>query len=184
MTLAHWTRVSDRCPLGYLCWFCHVAAHIAFTVQFIMFSASFFAHFIAMRILCMLYLVYLLSVFPNKFCASPSKSKFCSRILKIKLYLGFYNVKFWARSCLHSAFLNVVDIMTGTRHQNRTTKCMKFPMQKLIFWDTCLMPFFSWLKPGGSIMKNGKLTDQVCFVYRALFILTESAKNHVLNIMN
>ena len=26
------------------------------------------------------------------------------------------------------------------------------------------------------IRKNGKLTDQVCFAYRALFILPESAK--------
>ena len=32
------------------------------------------------------------------------------------------------------------------------------------------------------MMKNGKLTDQVCFVYQALFILKESVKNHGLNI--
>ena len=57
-------------------------------------------------------------------------------------------------------------------------------MQKLIFWDSGLVPFFCWLKPGGSIRKNGKLTEHVSFVYRALFILTESVKNHVLNIFN
>ena len=44
------------------------------------------------------------------------------------------------------------------------------------------MPFFCWLKPGGSISKNGKLMDHVCFLYQALFILTKLAKNHVLNI--
>ena len=29
-----------------------------------------------------------------------------------------------------------------------------------------------------------ELTDHVCFVYRALFFLTDSAKNHVLNTVN
>ena len=33
-------------------------------------------------------------------------------------------------------------------------------------------------------MKNGKLTDQACFVYRALFILTESVKNSVQKIID
>ena len=44
------------------------------------------------------------------------------------------------------------------------------------FWDSGLVPC-----SGGSIRRNGKLMDQVCFVYTALFILMESSKNHVLN---
>ena len=36
--------------------------------------------------------------------------------------------------------------------------------------------FFCWLQPGGFITKN------VCFAYWASFILTESAKNYMLNI--
>ena len=58
-------------------------------------------------------------------------------------------------------------------------------MQKMIFWDSGLVSSFYWLKPGGILGKNVKSIDQVCFVYRALFILTESArKKHVLNILN
>ena len=52
-------------------------------------------------------------------------------------------------------------------------------MQKLIFWDSGSVPFFCWKNPGGSISKNCKLIDHVCFVYQALFILTELVKNHV-----
>ena len=35
--------------------------------------------------------------------------------------------------------------------------------------------------PGGSIRKTCQLMDHVCCVYQALFFLTESAKNHMLN---
>ena len=60
------------------------------------------------------------------------------------------------------------------RRQNGTVK-----------YDSCSVAFFfCWWKPGGSIRKNGKLTDQVCFVYWALFILTELAKNHVQKVIH
>ena len=36
----------------------------------------------------------------------------------------------------------------------------------------------------GLLEKNDRLTDQVCSVYRAFFILTESAKNYVQKIVD
>ena len=53
---------------------------------------------------------------------------------------------------------------------------MLFPMRKLTFGDSGSVRFFSWLKTGGSVRKNSKLTDQVCFIYHGFFILMESAK--------
>ena len=57
---------------------------------------------------------------------------------------------------------------------------------KFIFQDTGSVPFFCWKNPGGSIRKNGKLSDHVCFVYRALFFFDgmQSAKKHALNTVN
>ena len=59
-------------------------------------------------------------------------------------------------------------------------------MQKIIFWDSGSVPLFCWKNPGGSIRKNGMLTDHACIVnvYQVLFFLMESAKSHVLNTMN
>ena len=33
---------------------------------------------------------------------------------------------------------------------------------------------FSWLKTGGFVRNTGELTNHVCVVYRALFIMTEA----------
>ena len=52
----------------------------------------------------------------------------------------------------------------------------------LRFW-LCTF-FFCWKNPGGSIRKNGNLTDHVFSAYRALLFLMESAKNHVLKTVN
>ena len=54
----------------------------------------------------------------------------------------------------------------------------------MIFLDYGSVTFFCWLKPGGHNTKNGTLTDQVCFVYQALFNLMESVKTCVQNTVN
>ena len=54
-------------------------------------------------------------------------------------------------------------------------------MQKLISWDSGLVPFFCWLKPGGSITKNDKLTDQVYFLYLDGIVENPRAEHHELN---
>ena len=54
----------------------------------------------------------------------------------------------------------------------------------MIFLDSGSVTFFCWLKPGGPNTKNGTLTDQVCFVYQALFNLIESVKTCVQNTVN
>ena len=71
--------------------------------------------------------------------------------------------------------------MTETRHRNGAIKCKLLSIQKLIFCDSGSVLFSCRKNLGGSIRKNGKLTDHVCFVNRALFFLMELAKNHVLN---
>ena len=58
------------------------------------------------------------------------------------------------------------------------------PYAKIDFLRFWLSIVFCWKNPRWYIRKNDKLTDHVCFTYRALFVLTESAKNHVLNTVN
>ena len=55
-----------------------------------------------------------------------------------------------------------------------------------IFWESGSVPFSCWKNPGGSIRKNGKLTDHVSFC-KSSFILFEEigekpcAEHHELN---
>ena len=56
--------------------------------------------------------------------------------------------------------------------------------KKMIFCDCGSVPFFCKKNPGRSVRKNVKSTGHVCFVYQALFFLTETAINHVLNNVN
>ena len=56
---------------------------------------------------------------------------------------GFYNVKiFGAMASAFRRSLTLLTVMTGTRRQNGAIKCMQFPMQKLIFWDSGSVPLF------------------------------------------
>ena len=58
-------------------------------------------------------------------------------------------------------------------------------MQNLFFWDSGSVPIFCWKNPGGSIRKNGKLMDYVCFeTYIRLYPFWQKRENHVLNTMN
>ena len=78
----------------------------------------------------------------------------------------------WRQVACVLAFLNVIDVMAGTRRQNGAIKCVQFPVQKIIFRDAGSVSFFfCWKYPGGCIRKNDKYTKQ------ALFFLTESVKN-------
>ena len=66
--------------------------------------------------------------------------------------------------------------MTGTRRQLGMALQNVISNAKIDFLGLWFSVLFCWLKPGGSITKN------VCFAHNwASFILTESAKNHVLN---
>ena len=72
--------------------------------------------------------------------------------------------------------------MTGTRRQYGTIKCISHG--KIDFLRFSLVPFFVGGILEGSIRKNGKLMDHVCFVYLTLFFLIELTKNHELNTVN
>ena len=76
-----------------------------------------------------------------------------------------------------------MDIMTDTRRRNGAIKMMHVISNAKIlrFW---LSTFFLLKISVESVERNDKLMDHVCFVHRALFFLTESGKNHVLNTMN
>ena len=54
-------------------------------------------------------------------------------------------------------------------------------MQNLIFSDPGLVPFFCWLKVGGSISKNAKLTDHCMFCLSGFIHFDETDENHELN---
>ena len=128
---------------------------------FFFFFFFFFAHHARAvgRNLCTLYLVYLLSIFPNKVCPSRSWiSKCCCRILKTKVYPGFHNVKFF--SAKPPAFQRSLTLSTSWRVQGIKMAPL-FSMQPLIFGDSGSVPFSSYKKTGGSIRKkwyvNGKM---------------------------
>ena len=135
-----------------------------------MFFCSFYCT--AWKIFSKLYPIYLVSIFPNKFCRSRSwKSAACPESWK-QNFTPDFNVKiFYAKL---PAFLNVINVVTGTRCQNGAIKCMSFPTQNLIFR---LAQYFCW-------KLEGLLMDQVCFVYWTFFILTKSATNYVQKIID
>ena len=73
---------------------------------------------------------------------------------------------------LYTPFRRSLTLLTSWRIQDvkmaLLIKCMLFPPQKLIFWDSDSVPFFCCKNPGGSVSNNGKLTDHVYVLYQAL----------------
>ena len=71
----------------------------------------------------------------------------------------------------------VINVFTCSIHQEDSIQCMQFPLRKCFskILDQCR--FCRGERTGGSISKNGNLTDQVCFVCQTSFILTKSAQS-------
>ena len=71
----------------------------------------------------------------------PEKS--CCRILKTKLYPGFYNDNFLARSCLCYRVPNRHQRHDGYKTPKKVPhqKCMKLPIQKMFFRDSESLSF-------------------------------------------
>ena len=84
---------------------------------------------------------------------------------KIKIYTKFYNVKIVvAKSpAFRLAFLNIINVIMGTKRQNGTIKCMQFPMQN---WSSEIQYLFSHgSKWKGLLRKMGsKRTQYVLFI--------------------